>query len=83
MSKRNIEKVAVATLIRKIKGLDNEHKSAFLELQNEQKRYGIVWEKPIQTLTRYSNHVKQAECAFDLLPTREATKTNLSFKQNL
>ena len=44
MAKRKIDKAALASLIRELEGLDNEQKADLLQLLNEQKRYGLVWE---------------------------------------
>lgn len=45
MARRKIDKVALASLIRDLKELSNEQKADLLQLLNEQKRYGLVWEE--------------------------------------
>lgn len=40
-----IDKTALAQRIRQLEGLTNEERSQLLELLNEQKRYGLVWEE--------------------------------------
>lgn len=41
---KKIDKAALASRILSLEGLSSEDKSALLELLNEQKRYGLVWE---------------------------------------
>ncbi|MBR6041560.1 MAG: site-specific DNA-methyltransferase [Paludibacteraceae bacterium] len=49
MSKRTIDRQALAMRIRELEGLTNQEKSDLLELLNSQKKYGLVWEdKPEQ-----------------------------------
>ncbi|MCQ2255237.1 MAG: site-specific DNA-methyltransferase [Bacteroidaceae bacterium] len=45
MARRKIDKAALASLIRDLKELSNEQKADLLQLLNEQKRYGLVWEE--------------------------------------
>lgn len=45
MARRKIDKQALASLIRKLKELNNDQKADLLQLLNEQKRYGLVWEE--------------------------------------
>lgn len=45
MARRKIDKQALASLIRESKELSNDQKSDLLQLLNEQKRYGLVWEQ--------------------------------------
>ena len=45
MARRKIEKAALASLIRESKELSNDQKADLLQLLNEQKRYGLVWEE--------------------------------------
>lgn len=45
MARRKFDKAALASLIRDLKELDNEQKADLLQLLNEQKRYGLVWEE--------------------------------------
>lgn len=44
MARRKIDKQALASLIRESKELSNDQKADLLQLLNEQKRYGLVWE---------------------------------------
>lgn len=48
MARRKIDKAALANLIRNLEGLDNEQRADLLQLLNEQKRYGLVWEDHIE-----------------------------------
>lgn len=48
MARRKIDKAALANLIRNLDGLDNEQRADLLQLLNEQKRYGLVWEDHIE-----------------------------------
>lgn len=41
---KKIDKAALAARIRSLEGLSSDDKSTLLELLNEQKRYGLVWE---------------------------------------
>ncbi len=45
MARRKLDKAALASLIREMKELSNEQKADLLQLLNEQKRYGLVWEE--------------------------------------
>lgn len=45
MARRKIDKQALASLVRESKELSNDQKADLLQLLNEQKRYGLVWEQ--------------------------------------
>lgn len=45
MARRKIDKQSLASLIRESKELNNDQKADLLQLLNEQKRYGLVWEE--------------------------------------
>ena len=52
---KKIDKAALASRILALEGISSEDKSALLELLNEQKRYGLVWEdspEEVETLLR-------------------------------
>lgn len=45
MASKKIDKVALAELIRSLDGINNDQRADLLQLLNERKRYGLVWEE--------------------------------------
>lgn len=45
MASKKIDKVALAELIRSLDGINNDQRADLLQLLNDRKRYGLVWEE--------------------------------------
>lgn len=50
---RRINKAELITKLQQLEGLTNEEKSALLELLNEQKKYGLVWEDSVEDVEEH------------------------------